>query len=134
MRALLFFHVLVAMVLVGAVITAAVAGLAARRRDDDRGDLLRELARRASIAALGATLVVVALGEGLAGEEGAGGSWLDVSRGLTVFGLLLGEAALAVVTGLARTRPGLRGIAALTAVLLVVIALATAFVMAAKPS
>jgi hypothetical protein len=133
-RALLFFHVLVAMVLAGALITAAVAGLAARKRDDDRGNLLRELARSAAIAALGATLVAVALGEGLAADEDAGGTWLDVSRGLTVFGLLLGGAALAVVAGLARTRPRLRGIAALTAVLIVVIAFATAFVMAVKPS
>ncbi len=134
MKALLFFHVLVAMALVGALIVAAVAGRAAWRRDDERGDLLRVLARRAAIVALGTTVVAVALGEGLAADESADGSWLDVSRGLTVFGLLLGGAGLAIVTGLARTRPRLRAVAAAAAVLLVLVALAIVFVMAAKPS
>ncbi len=134
MSALLFFHVLVAMVLAGALIAAAVAAIAARSSDDGRGDLLRALARRAAIGALAATIVAIGLGEGLAADEDASGSWLDTSRGLTVFGLLLGSAALAVLAGVARSRPRFRGPLAALAGLLVLVALATAFVMAAKPS
>ena len=134
MSTLLFLHVLVAMLLAGALIAAAVAAIAARSRDDERGDLLRALARRAAIGALAATIVAIGLGEGLAADEDAGGSWLDTSRGLTVFGLLLGSAALAILAGVARSRPRFRGPLAGVAVVLVLIALVTAFVMAAKPS
>jgi hypothetical protein len=133
-NALLFLHVLVAMLLVGALIAAAVAAAAARRRDDERGDLLRVLARRAGVGALAATVVVIGLGEGLAANEDTSGPWLDASRGLTVFGLLLGGAALAVLPGVARTRPRFRGALAPLATLLVLVALATAFVMGARPS
>ena len=134
MNALQFFHMLVAMVLGGALIAAAVLAVAARRRDDERGDLLRVLVRRAAIVALAATIVAIGLGEGLAADESASGSWLDASRGLTVFGLLLGGAVLAVLAGVAHSRPRFRGPLAFVSVALVVIALATAFVMAAKPS
>lgn len=134
MSTLLFLHVLVAMLLAGALIAAAVAAIAARSRDDERGDLLRALARRAAIGALAATIVAIGLGEGLAADEDASGSWLDTSRGLTVFGLLLGSAALAILAGVARSRPRFRGPLAGVAVVLVLIALVTAFVMAAKPS
>jgi hypothetical protein len=131
---LLFLHVLVAMMLAGALIAAAVAAIAARSRDDERGDFLRALARRAAIGALAATIVAIGLGEGLAADEDASGSWLDTSRGLTVFGLLLGSAALAILAGVARSRPRFRGPLAVLAGVLVLIALVTAFVMAAKPS
>ncbi len=134
MSTLLFFHVLVAMVLAGALITAAVAAIAARNRDDESGDLLRALARRAAIGALAATIAAIGLGEGLAADEDASGSWLDTSRGLTVFGLLLGSAALAVLTAVARSRPRFRGPLAVLAVVLVLVALVTVFVMAAKPT
>jgi hypothetical protein len=132
--ALLFVHVLAAMVVTGLLIAAAVAALAARRRSDERGDLLRCFARRAGVGALAATITAIGLGEGLAADENASGSWLDVSRGLAVFGLLLGGAALVVLAGVSGSRPRLRGPFALVAVALVAAALATAFVMAAKPS
>jgi hypothetical protein len=132
--ALLFFHVLAGMVAAGVLIAAAVAAVAARSRSDERGDLLRCFARRAGIGALAATIVAIGLGEGLAADEDASGSWLDASRGLAVFGLLLGGAALVVLAGVSGTRPRLRRPFALVAVALVVVALATAFVMAAKPS
>jgi len=125
-KPLLFFHVLAATALVGALIAAAIG---ARTRDDR----LRGLVRGSAIAALAATIVTVGLGEGLAANEHASGSWLDASRGLALFGLLLGAAALTVLSGLARTRPRLRTPLVATAVLLVLIALATAFVMTAKP-
>jgi hypothetical protein len=131
---LLFFHVLAGMVVAGVLIAAAVAAVAARNRGDERGDLLRCFARRAGIGALAVTIVAIGLGEGLAADEDAGGSWLDASRGLAVFGLLLGSAALVVLAGVAGDRPRLRRPLALVAVGLVLVALATAFVMAAKPS
>jgi hypothetical protein len=131
---LLFLHVLVAMMLAGALIAAAVAAIAARSREDERGDFLRALARRAAIGALAATIVAIGLGEGLAADENASGTWLDTSRGLTVFGLLLGSAALAVLAGVARSRPRFRGPLAALAAVLVLVALVTVFVMAAKPS
>ena len=134
MSALLFFHVLAGMVVAGVLIAAAVAAVAARNRSDERGDLLRSFARRAGIGALAATIVAIGLGEGLAADEDASGSWLDASRGLAVFGLLLGGAALVVLAGVSGTRPRLRRPFALAAVALVLVALATALVMAAKPS
>ena len=121
---LVFLHVFVAMLVVGGLIAAAVAA---------RFELW-SVARWSAVVAVAATIVTIGLGEGLAGDEDAQGGWLDTSRGLTVFGLLLGGCALAVITGLTRTRPWARRITALLAVFLVLIGLATAFVMAAKPS
>lgn len=134
MSTLFFFHVLVAMVLAGTLIAAAVAAVSARGLGEDRGDLLRCFARRAAIGALAATIAAIGLGEGLAADERAGGSWLDASRGLTVFGLMLGSAALAVLAGMAGSQARFRRPLAVLAVALVLVALATAFVMAAKPS
>ena len=120
MNALLFFHVLLGMLVVGGLITSAVAA-----RFEVWG-----LARGAAVGALAGTIAVVGLGEGLAGDESVHAGWLDASRGLAVFGLLLGGAALVALTG----APRLRRFAAPAAALLVLIGLATAFVMAAKPS
>jgi hypothetical protein len=125
-NALLFVHLLAAMTLVGALLAAAIAA----RHGDDR---LQSLVRGSAIAALTATVVTIGLGEGLAANEHASGGWLDASRGLAVFGLLLGSAALAVLAAWARTRVRLRQALSPTAVVLVLVALATAFVMAAKP-
>ncbi|HST26305.1 MAG TPA: hypothetical protein VLJ76_09950 [Gaiellaceae bacterium] len=123
MKPLLFLHVLAATVLVGALIAAAVGSQA-------RDERVRGIVRGSAIAALAATIVTVGLGEGLAANEHAGGGWLDASRGLALFGLLLGSAALAVMTG--RTL-GRGRVVATTAVALSIIGLVTAFVMAAKP-
>jgi hypothetical protein len=133
-NSLLFLHVLAAMLVGGLLIAAAVAAAAARSRSDDRGELLRSVARRAGIGALGATIVAIGPGEGLAADENASGSWLDASRGLAVFGLLLGSAALVILAGISGSRPRFRLPLALVAVALVFVTLATAFVMAAKPS
>ncbi len=121
---LVFLHVLVAMLVVGGLIAAAVTA---------RFEVWN-VARWSAVVAVAATIVTIGLGEGLAGDEDAQGGWLDASRGLTVFGLLLGGCTLAVIASLARTRPWARRITALLAVFLVLIGLATAFVMAAKPS
>jgi len=121
---LVFLHVLVGMLVVGGLIAAAVTA---------RFELWN-VARWSAAAAVAATIVTIGLGEGLAGDEDAQGGWLDASRGLAVFGLLLGGCALAVIAGLASTRPWARRTTALLAVFLMLIGLATAFVMAAKPS
>lgn len=120
MTTLLFFHVLVAMLVVGGLITAAVAC---------RYELWGA-ARRAAMGALAATIAAIGLGEGLAADQGVHAGWLDASRGLAVFGLLFGGGLLLVLTGPSR----LRAAAAPLAAALVLIGLATAFVMAAKPS
>lgn len=120
MTTLLFFHVLVGMLLVGGLITAAVAC---------RYELW-SVARSATIATLAATIAAIGLGEGLAADQNVHASWLDASRGLAVFGLLLGGGLLLVLTGSSR----LRSLAGPLAAGLVLIGLATAFVMAAKPS
>jgi len=117
---LLFFHVLVAMGVVGGLIAA---GVAARFE-------LWDFARRAALAALGTTIVAVGLGEGLAADQSVHAGWLDTSRALAGFGLLLGGGLLVVLTGPSRARR----FAAPAAALLVLVGLATAFVMAAKPS
>ncbi len=131
---LLFFHILVAMTLLGGLIASAVTAFAAGQRDDARGDLLRKIAWRSSIAALVATIATIVLGEGLSAYEDIEATWLDASRGLATFGLLLGGAALAVLAHLARSRPPLIRIVAFSATALSLLALAVAFVMSAKPS
>jgi hypothetical protein len=121
---LVFLHVLVAMLVVGGLIVAAVTARFARW----------DLARWSAGLAVGGTIVAIGLGEWLAADDDIEAGWLDASRLLALFGLLLGGAALAVLAGLARTRPRARRLAAPTASVLVLIGLATAFVMAAKPS
>ena len=120
MSTLLFLHVLLAMLVVGGLITTA---LAARFE-------LWGIARRSAVGAVAATIVAIGLGEGLAADQGVHAGWLDASRGLAIFGLLVGGGGLIVLTGTSR----LRRFAAPAAALLVLIGLATAFVMAAKPS
>jgi hypothetical protein len=120
MNTLLFLHVLVAMPVVGGLITAA---LAARFE-------LWSVARGAAIATLAATIAAIGLGEGLAADTGADAGWLDVSRALAVFGLLLGTGLLLVLTVASR----MRRLAAPVGLVLLLVGLATAFVMAAKPS
>jgi hypothetical protein len=124
MNALLYLHVLAAMTAVGFLIVVAITAAARMWAG----------ARLGAIAAVVATIVAIGLGEGLAADEDAAGTWLDVSRGLAVFGVLLGGAGLIVVTGVARSRPPWRAPVAAGAVAIVAIGLATAFVMAAKPS
>ncbi len=120
MNALLFLHLLLAMILLGGLLVAAVCA---------RFELWG-VVRRSALVSLSATIVAIGLGEGLAADESLSAGWLDVSRGLAVFGLLLGSAGIAIAAG----SPRLRRLAARWALALIVVALATAFVMAAKPS
>ena len=121
---LVFLHVLVAMLVVGGLITAAVTARF------ERWDVVRS---SAALAVAG-TIVAIGLGEWLAANDDTEADWLDASRLLAVFGLLLGGCALAVIAGVARTRPWAQRFVAPGAAVLVLIGLATAFVMAAKPS
>jgi hypothetical protein len=124
MNALVFFHVLVAMTAVGLLIVVAIAAGAEMWRP----------ARLAAVGAVMGTIATIGLGEGLAADEDAAGTWLDVSRGLAVFGVLLGGAALIVVTGVAQSRPRWRGTVVAVASAVIAIGLAVGFVMAARPS
>ncbi len=134
MSALLFFHVLAAMTLVGGVLTAAIAGLAARRRDARQAELLRGLALRSlGLVALPATIATIALGEGLRAKEDAKGTWLDVAYPLTYIGVLLGGIALTLLAWRGRNRPrAARAADALGLVILAVLA-AVLFLMTGKP-
>ena len=120
MNGLLFLHVLAATAVVGLLIAAAAAA---------RFELW-DLARRSAVAALAATIAAIGLGEGLAADQGVHAGWLDASRALTGFGLLLGGGLLVVLTGPSRARRFAAGVAGM----LVLVGLAAAFVMAAKPS
>ena len=124
MSLLVFLHVLVAMLVVGGLITAAVTARF------ERWDVVRS----STALALAGTIVTIGLGEWLAANDDTEGDWLDASRLLAVFGLLLGGCALVVIAGLASTRPWAQRFVAPVAAVLVLIGLATAFVMAARPS
>jgi len=121
---LVFLHTLVAMLAVGGLIAAAVTALHGRWG----------IARVSAALAVAGTIGAIGLGEWLAADEDVDADWLDASRLLAVFGLLLGGCALALLAGLARTRPWAQRLVAPAAFVLVLIGLTTAFVMAAKPS
>jgi hypothetical protein len=121
---LVFLHVLVAMLVVGGLIAATVTARFGRW----------DVARGAAALAVAGTIVTIGLGEWLAADDDIETSWLDASRLLTVFGLLLGGCVLAAIAGVARTRPRARRFVTPIAAALVLIGLATAFVMVARPS
>src|SRR5581483_10836047 len=85
---LLFLHVLAGMVAVGGLIATGVVALERRRRPGPESGRGGRLAWQLPAGTVAATIVAIALGEGLAGQEDVSAAWLDVSRGLTVFGLV----------------------------------------------
>jgi cytochrome bd-type quinol oxidase subunit 1 len=131
---LLFFHVFLAMSMVGGLIASAVAAFAAHRREDAAGDMLRRVAWRTALVTVPVAIAAVELGELSASDEDIEATWLDVSRGLAMFGLLVGGIVLTVLARAARSRPRLTKPTAFLALALVVIALTVAFLMSAKPS
>ncbi len=131
---LLFLHVLAGMVAVGGLIATGVVALERRRRPGPESGRGGRLAWQLPAGTVAATIVAIARGEGLAGQEDVSAAWLDVSRGLAVFGLVVGGVVLALLARLARTRPRLSGAVAPLAGALVLVGLAVAFVMAAKPA
>ena len=130
---LLFVHVVVAMVLLGGILAATAASVAARRRPP-QSKLFLDLTWWASLGSVVAAVTTVVLGEALAADEDIEAGWLDASRLLAFAGLLLGSIVLAALARLALRRPGLAGTVAAVGAVVGAAALATVFVMAAKPA
>lgn len=133
MTVLLFLHVLVGMMLLGAAVTAAVAGLAATRRPPAESRILRGVSFWAALLTAIAALASIVLGEALVEDRDVQAAWLDVSRALAILGLLGGGVAAAVLARLALERPRLSGAVGWLSSLIGLLALAVAFLMAAKP-
>lgn len=131
---LLFFHVLLATALLGGILVAVVASLGARRSRGEVAAGLRRLAFWFSLLAVAAAILTIGLGEALQAKEDIDASWLDASYGLAYFGLLLGGVALATLSRLALTRERLSAAAAGLGLFMAGVALAVAFLMAAKPA
>jgi hypothetical protein len=131
---LLFVHVLVGMALVGGLFATAVASLASQRLAGERATAMRSAGWWFALMTAATAVAALALGEGLAAEEDVEDkAWLDVSRALTTFGLLVGGVVLAILARLALDRPRLAGVVGWLGFALALIALAVAFLMAAKP-
>jgi hypothetical protein len=114
--ALLFFHIVAGFFLVGSIGAAALALRAGH-----------PLAwKAAAFFVVPAGVLTIILGEALASDQNAKGGWLDAGRALA-FALLLGGIALTIV---ARRRPRA---ASYVAAALLLIGLATVFVMSARP-
>jgi hypothetical protein len=131
---LLFLHVLVGMTLLGSLLATTVTSLAARRLVGNRAAVLRSVGWWSACLTVAAAIAAVALGEALAADEDIDATWLDVSRDLAMGGLLVGGVVLAILARLAQSRPRLSGVVGPLGLVLVVIALAVAFLMAAKPT
>jgi hypothetical protein len=81
-----------------------------------------------------AALATVVIGEAASAREDASGFWLDVGSMLGHIGLLLPSLGLVVLARRARESSHLRPWVAGVALAMIVVTLAAAFVMAAKPS
>ena len=121
---LLYFHVLVAMTMVGGTLATVVLAAGPTRR----------LAVHAAVLAAAAAFVTIVLGETARAREGLEGRWLDIASALAYAGLLLPALALVVLAALAVSRPRLAPWTSALALGLLAVALAVAFLMAAKPS
>jgi hypothetical protein len=131
---LLLLHLIAGMAMVGGLLMSAVLATAARRREAGLAGVLRALVWRAALLAVAGSFATIALGEATRAREDVSGRWLDVGSGLGYAGLLLPSIALAVLARRAGARPRLLGWVTVLALGMTTIALATAFVMAAKPA
>ena len=122
--ALLFFHVLCGVTMVGGLLTTAVLASSASRR----------LAAHSALLAAIAAFVTIVLGETARAREDLHGRWLDVASGLAYAGLLLPGVALVVLSYLAVPRPRLAQWTTALALAMLVVSFTVAFLMAAKPS
>lgn len=129
-EALVFLHVLLAMTLVGALLAAAVVSAASDRMATDS---FRRLLSRSTLLAAAAALATIVIGEVTRARENAEGSWVDIGSGTAYIGLLFPGIALAVLGRLAFDRRRLMPWVTGLALAMVAVALATAFLMAAKP-
>jgi hypothetical protein len=126
--------VLFGMALVGGLLAAAVTSLVSQRLVGARAATMRSIGWWSTLMSAAAAIVVLVLGEGLAADEDIEDkAWLDVSRGLAIFGLLVGGAALAILARLAQSRPRLSRFVGWLGLVLALVALAIAFLMSAKP-
>lgn len=132
---LLFFHVLVGMALLGGALTAGISALAAgRTRHDGVAHALRRVSWSSSLVAAVGAVAAVVLGEALASKEDVTATWLDIGRTLTFVGLIAGGVLVAVLARLAVSRPHLGRAVGSLSLVLALVAVAVAFLMAAKPS
>ena len=95
---LLFVHLLAAFALFGGVLTSAVAGIAASRRDSPREIyLLTRIGHRTDLFVTWPALVILfGAGSVLAGRENVwGNAWLQAGIGVTLAGAVLGGIVLA---------------------------------------
>ena len=141
---LLFFHVLAAMLLLGAATTVTILLVATARRPGEvpRSELLLRLAYRLNLfVTIPATVASIAFGEGLKAQEDAAGDWLAVGTGLTYVVVLVGALVLHgfMRRGLAATALGkppsastLRGAGSIAPAMVAAV-LVIAFLMSAKP-
>jgi predicted naringenin-chalcone synthase len=130
---LVFLHVLAGMLLVGCLFAAAVLSLAAQTRRS-HVELLQRLAWRSALLAAFAAFATAALGEATRAREDVEGTWVDVGSGLAYIGLVVPGIVLAVLGYLGLTQRRLSAWVAGLSAAMIAVALATAFVMAAKPS
>jgi hypothetical protein len=130
---LLFLHVLTGMLLVGCLLAAGVLSFAARRSETS-DDPLQRLAWRSALLAASAAFATAALGEATRAREDVNGTWIDVGSGMTYIGLVIPGVALALLAYFRLTRRRLAVWVAALSAAMIAVALATAFVMAAKPS
>jgi hypothetical protein len=130
----LFLHIVVGMMLLGGLLATAIAALAAQRLVGTRAATMRSVSWWSALVTAASAVAVVALGEGVAAQEDIeDAGWLDVSRALTTYGLLVGGVVLAILARLAQSRPRLAGAVGWLGLALALIALAVAFLMSAKP-
>jgi hypothetical protein len=122
---LVLLHVLSAALLLGGLLTVAVVAAG--------GDATARLTFPAALLVLSASAATAAMGEVTSSHENADGLWLDVSSTLGYIGLLLPSVGLTVLSHRARDRPPVRPWITGIALAMVIVALAAAFTMAAKP-
>jgi len=130
---LLYLHLLLGMTLLGGLLATTAASLVAQRLVGDRAAAMRGVGWWSALITATAALATIVLGETLAADEDVNATWLDVSRAMALFGLLLGGVVLAILARLAQTRPGLSRAVGWLGVALTLTALAVVFIMAAKP-
>ena len=126
---LVYLHVVLAMTLVGALLAIAVLAAGAESRE-----YLRRLAWRTALLAAAASVATAVVGEVTRARSSVDGTWLDVGSSLAYAGLVLPGLALAALAWFALERPPLARWVATLASAMVVVGLATAFLMAAKPA
>jgi hypothetical protein len=95
---------------------------------------LPRLARRTAVAAAAAVLVTAVLGEVTRARESIDGHWLTVASAIAYAAVLLPSVAVVFLASIAGDRPVLARWTAALATAVATVAVAVAFLMAAKPS